>query len=540
MPKWEKYTLVLLLILFVISMAANAVLYYSKHSVLEPKTGGSITIGLTGQPQNINPVLAANQVDQSIVHMVFSGLYTYNKNGELVPDLALDYPKQSEDGKQYTIRISPDAFWHDGAPVTSKDVIFTIKTIQDSKVNSPLRPLWLSTEVRAQDLHTLTFTTQETNAAFLHNLTFGLLPEHTWNSVSPEYFASSPLNQKPLGNGPYAIRQIKRNKAGRIENISLELFAQHTHPAKIQSLLLAFYQDTSALEIAKNQNSIDAYFVVPQTENLEQLSLGPFQASSTLPSYQGLYFNTQSPFLLEAAERQALSSAISWSFILDLWKGTVKPTSTTPLGLNTQPFSKYFVYGQPAELLKNSSLRVNSQGKVTKAGLPVKLRLAAPNTYPYPEIAKQIQTDWDNLGVETDIQLLSQSDLILNVVRPRKFDALLFFQSNSVDPEAFAFWHSSQAQDPGVNITQLQSEKVDQLITKARTSTNVQERAALYQELQTVLDAEAAAILYGQAVSYTYTQAKVLGVTNTSIPDPSWLLYTSTNWYLGQDRTFQK
>ena len=71
-----------------------------------PKVGGSYTEGLVGQPSHINPLLApANAVDMDLSRLVYSGLYKFDENQNLAPDLAESNPAVSPDGKTYTVKI---------------------------------------------------------------------------------------------------------------------------------------------------------------------------------------------------------------------------------------------------------------------------------------------------------------------------------------------------------------------------------------------------------------------------------------------------
>ena len=104
-----------------------------------PGRGGIYTEGMLGQPTYINPLLATQEPDLSLTDLVFSGLYKYDQNGQLSPDLADGMPIISADQKQYTINLKHNAKWHNGKPLTADDVLFTIQTVQDPSFKSPLQ-----------------------------------------------------------------------------------------------------------------------------------------------------------------------------------------------------------------------------------------------------------------------------------------------------------------------------------------------------------------------------------------------------------------
>ena len=95
-----------------------------------PMRGGMITEGITGMPQIINPVtvspFTSPEADNDLIALVYSGLLKATPNGSLLPDLAKNY-YISENGLIYTFILKDELFWHDGKPVTSNDIKFTIQ-----------------------------------------------------------------------------------------------------------------------------------------------------------------------------------------------------------------------------------------------------------------------------------------------------------------------------------------------------------------------------------------------------------------------------
>jgi peptide/nickel transport system substrate-binding protein len=147
MGKNEKIALGLLTAAALLSLFLSLRNIYYIHTVPEPDFGGSYSEGLLGQPTYINPLLATADPDTSLTNLVFSGLYKYDNNGKLIPDLADGMPQISDDQRQYTINIKRNAKWQNGKPLTADDVIFTIGLLQDPNYKSPLWPLWQATTV---------------------------------------------------------------------------------------------------------------------------------------------------------------------------------------------------------------------------------------------------------------------------------------------------------------------------------------------------------------------------------------------------------
>ena len=110
-----------------------------------PTYGGTLIEGVLNTPAHINPLLAGGEIgseaDRDISALVYSGLLRAGANGNFVPDLAERY-EISDDGLSYTFWLKEDLEWHDGEKITADDIVFTIKTAQDSRMKSPKRASW--------------------------------------------------------------------------------------------------------------------------------------------------------------------------------------------------------------------------------------------------------------------------------------------------------------------------------------------------------------------------------------------------------------
>jgi peptide/nickel transport system substrate-binding protein len=165
------------------------------------ETGGVYAEGLIGSMLRLNPLLDYyNNVDRDVDHLLFSGLVRFDDRGFPVGDLA-DSWGISQDGTVYNFSIRQNANWHDGTPVTSDDVIFTIERMREdgSPISDDLREFWKQVEVRRLDDKSLQFRLPEAFAPFLDYLTFGVVPEHLLGDLSLSEIIDSPFNLQPVG-----------------------------------------------------------------------------------------------------------------------------------------------------------------------------------------------------------------------------------------------------------------------------------------------------------------------------------------------------
>ena len=167
--------------------------FYFKNTAIVPAPGGTLKEGVVGQPQFINPIYAQTDVDRDLVNLVFSGLMKYGKDGQIEPDLIKDYQIENQ-GRVYIITLKKSVFFHDGQPLTADDVIFTIQSIQNPDLKSPLLAKWYGVEIEKLSDYQIKFTLKNPYPAFLENLTLKILPAHIWKNVSPQNFLFSPYN----------------------------------------------------------------------------------------------------------------------------------------------------------------------------------------------------------------------------------------------------------------------------------------------------------------------------------------------------------
>ena len=149
MSRIERYFLILFVLIAFGAFLALPISAYYHYTKAVPDFGGSWIEGAIGTPQHINPLLQTNDVESDLVSLVYGGLMAYDGNGMLVPDMAESY-EISDDGLQYTFHLKRELFWHDGLPVTSDDVVFTIQLIRQ---RNPLKSLAIFSRVVVCVLH---------------------------------------------------------------------------------------------------------------------------------------------------------------------------------------------------------------------------------------------------------------------------------------------------------------------------------------------------------------------------------------------------
>jgi peptide/nickel transport system substrate-binding protein len=533
----------------VISAVGLLYILNSNLVVATPARGGSLTEGVIGSPRFINPILAVSDSDHDLTALVYSGLLHATPSGDYVPDLAQSYTV-SPDGKTYTFVIRPDATFQDGSLVTADDVAFTVQKIQDQALKSPLLANWQGVTVQVLDSHTVAFVLRSAYAPFIENLTLGIVPKALWQGVSDDEFPFSELNTSPVGSGPYKVSSIARTASGIPSSYSLTAFNNYAlGEPYLTNLTLQFYQSEAALETALKNGDVDSASGISPA-NLSTLGVNVITAP--LNRVFGVFFNQNQSTVLRLPEvRAALNNSVDRQDLVNQvlggygvpLNGPVPPSllQSAP-SLATNMSSSSLAQAAQQSLL-NAGWKMGSDGvliKTTgtgKSATTVRLQfsLATANVPELRAAAEYLKEQWAAVGAQVDVQVYDQGDLSQNVIRPRKYDALLFGEVVGRELDLFAFWDSSQRNDPGLNIAQYANSSVDKALESLRTTTDPTTRQTLLNSFSAQIAKDNPAVfLYAPDFVYSIPN-DIAGVDLGFVETPSDRFLSVAQWHVQTD-----
>jgi len=466
---------------------------------------------------------------------------------QLINNLAESYTV-SDDGKIYTITLRKNLTWSDGEPLTVADIIFTIQAIQDPIIKSSLASSLQNVKTNVIDDYTFTLELSEPFAPFLTTLTFGILPQHIWQNIQPTNFLLAELNIKPIGNGPYQFKSLTKDKQGGIRSYTLEpnpnYFGQKPYLKKIS---FKFYPDYETAIQALQDGNIDSLGSLPRGSvkskinnrlyNLYQLSL---------PQYTAIFLNPQlNEVLKNKIVRQALIIAIDRDNLVNntLSGQAKKIDGAIPPGAlgYTDNIKKYsFDSGWAAELLEQNGWPRQDDGWRHKGEAKLAITLTIPDREEYIEVANAIRDNWNNIGVETSLEVIPTFRWQKDIITTRNYQAVLASEILLLDPDPYPFWHSSQNQAPGLSLSIFANDNLDKILEQARQTIDPNFRAVKYNDFQSILAEEIYAIfLYSP--SYTYVINKdIQGFNLFEISTPAERLTDINSWYRLTDRIWKK
>jgi len=564
----ERLALYTLTIGLALSAFALLALANKASSVISPARGGSLTEGVVGPARFINPLLSISGPDKDLTALIYSGLMRATPEGALIPDLADRY-EISEDGTTYTFTLRNNLVFHDGNPLTSEDVLFTIQRAQNQDFKSARRADWEGVSVSAPDARTITFTLPHAYAPFLENATIGILPKHLWENVLAEEFPFDPLNMHPVGSGPYRVEHFDTSATGAAKRYELSSFPKFAlGEAYIKELVFLFYPNEETLIDAFNTGHADNFANISPSEIETLTRRNAHIVRVPLPRTFGIFFNqNKNPVLADAAVRAALDASIDKKQIVDeVLKGygavlegpippgilgAVNPAIPTPFQNEVQESSAPSENMEEARAILSrggwmflpaatSTAQAGDEGAGVwkKKDTILEFTLATADEPELSETAQKVAAAWKALGINVNVHVYPLSELNALVLRPRNYEAVLFGEVVGRTLDLFAFWHSSQRNDPGLNLALYTNSKVDDLLARARAITDREEREELYEQFSENVEKDRPAVfLYAPDFIYFVPEA-LRGVELGALTQPSERFLNVYQWYTDTERVW--
>lgn len=529
--RWIIRGALAILLLTVAGTLASAA---SKHLIRLPRPGGAYVEGLVGTPRLINPIMASTDVDRDLARLIYSGLLRYNDSGQLTEDLAASI-EHSPDEKTITVRLKENLRFHDGQPLTSEDVAFTIAAIQNPAWRSPLWRAFQDIEVKTPDPKTVILNIKTPTPTRIHIFTVGILPKHIWENVDPINADRAVWNIKPVGNGPFKFKSLSKTGDGTLSALKLvsnNIF--HFGAPYLDEITLRFFPGfDEALQNLK-EHSIQGISFVPTRLDNKIPTKGFTVRRMNMPHYTAIFFQDRNNAALrEIAVRHALALAIDRNAISTLAPGVVltdAPFSPGQIGFDSTLKPTPGDPKKASELLEVGGWK--KKGDVwVKGGKELGLTLTVLNEPTFLAVAQSIKQNWEAINIKVALEISQKETLVKNVIRPRAYEALLFSIVGG-DADPYPLWHSSQSDDPGLNLASIKVREIDSLLEIGRRTFDQTIRSQTYLEFQKKLQESIPAVLL-YSTPYTYVvSSRIRGLTRQIINTPSDRFIGIEKWFV--------
>lgn len=530
----------------------GARLYFSRTTI-DPAFGGVYTEGIVGSVRFLNPVLGdSSDAERVLESLVFAGLFKADYAGGVMPDLAQSVAT-STDGKTYIVTLNDNLVWHDGRPFTVEDVLFTIELIKNPELRNPLAINWEKISVDKISPQTVRFVLPASYQPFLHNLTFGILPRHLWSQVPVQNFHLADLNLQPIGAGPYRFKNLQKDKNGSDNHYTLVANRKYSGPGPyLETIVIGFFANYDDAVLALKKKEIDGLGGIPP-----ELAQGPSSSlkfryfQPVIPRYYAVFFNTDITFFKDTLVREALSRATDKKRVIsEVFSGRAKEISSpiVPGMIGAKTTESLFDPEKAKELLLKAGWKPNKDDGVLEKRLSPKdktltkfeFELLVPDTPELQKVAALIRGDWDRAGIRMRTKVVTLGEFTA-ALQARSYHAVLFGQvfATGRNPDPFPFWHSTQKNAPGLNLSLYGSTKADALLEKIRRESNEETRVKMLDEFQTIVTQDYPALfLYTPDYQYAVVPA-------FRMPDIRFLNYPAerfsrvNEWFLNTRRAWR-
>lgn len=526
-----------LTVLLIIATVMQTVGLSNAYQSKQPMPGGSYHEGIVGAFSTANPLYASGTVDIAVSRLLFAGLLRYDNNNELVGDLASGY-ERDETGKIYTVHLRPKLYWHDGKPLTADDVVFTYATIKNPDAHSTLIAGMRGVDIVKVDNNTVRFTLSSALATFPNSLTTGIIPKHVLATTPPASLRTARFNTvNPVGAGPFKWHQLLLDSAAGTTAATITLntsdvyyagkphldrFVIHTYPTDEE--LAAAYKEKRVRAVAGLSNASKLF------DDDDTTRVYSFQSTAATM----VFFNMSSTGpLSDKAVRESLMYGTDRTKIITQLGQTLRtvrePVLIGQFAFDPQYVQPLFDPAKASDILESAGWLKHDDGIRYKDNRILSFRLYAEDTPDNASTTNELKKQWRALGIKAEITL-QPSMYFQSTLQYRGYDAVLHGISIGVDPDVYAYWHSSQADGNGMNFSNYKSKTADTALEAGRTRQDVAQRTVKYKPFLKAWREDIPAVSLFRPKFYYATHGTVYGLDEHVVNTDADRYYSANQW----------
>lgn len=540
----KKFTFFVIAAAFVIlSGVLLTIQILETHTVASPTDGGTFTEGAVGQIAYLNPVLARDgSVDTDAISLLFASAYNLSET-----------IRHDDEFKIWNIRIKENARWHDGTPVTSDDIIFTVQLIKNTDTVSPLFDNWQHISTKRISERELEFEAVN-SYAFFENMLRDLrpIPKKYFADLSAANMRLSAYNMEPVGSGPFVFEKIQKRADGFVTNLFLKRnndYGAIGSIPHIEQFNLQYFENEDALMRAFNKGILDGFGTFNPFA-FDRVELNAHELQIPTSRYYGIFFNQNSNTALASENmRESISLLINKDrLVQEVFSGKALP-QTGPL---------------PEYLRSDAMLKQSSTGDVEKAhallaadgwffdeetgtwdntsseepGEPLSFTIKIPDSSLVRELARAVQKQLEESGIKIRLEIIDAQTFSDTVLKTRDYEMIIYGNILSETPDPTSFWHSNERFYPGLNFSLFENEDVDELLGRLRkTAPDSDSRNAILSNLNDIIISKTP-VVFLVSPSYLYlTRTSAIGVHIPRIATPDQRFDFIQDWYVRTKRT---
>ena len=459
-----------------------------------------LIVGYDREPDTLNRF--STHILEDIQTCVVEGLTITDEQMKVVPLLASEVPTpenggvtlRPDGGMDVVWKLRPGVKWHDGTPLTSADVKFTVDAINGPNYNPESTDGFdRIASVDTPDPLTAVVHYREIYAPYDIQFIRGMLPKHVLEGRDID--RAQDYNRNPLGTGPYRVAEWKAGEYILLERVpDYWRGAEYPH---IRRLMFRFVANTNTRINQLKSGEVHVVALVPW-DKFREISGMPSIVVHKTPgnAYEHVTLNErQVPAFTDRRVRRALLHALDRELYTRTILDGLAPVAHGPI----QPVSWAYTDGiarygfDPAEakhLLDEAGWRPGPNGIRQRDGKPLAFTLITQAGFATREnISQAIERQLRDVGVDIHVQLVDGT-AISTLWFEGRFDAMLHWWQMPADPELTTFFAADRTPPAGRNINYYKDDELTKLLYASDRTVNHEERKRLLQRAQ-VMVAEA-------------------------------------------------
>jgi peptide/nickel transport system substrate-binding protein len=431
---------------------------------------------IESSPTNLDPRVGIDAQSERIDELLFDDLLTRDEHFNVRPGLAERW--EIPDPLTYIFHLHHGVRFHDGRPLTARDIKWTFDTLLDGRIRSTKSAVYQWVErVDALDDYTVVFHLKQPFAALLWNLSDGAIGIVPFGSLQE-------VGQKPIGSGPFRFVSAEQDKDVVIERND-DYWGEKAHVPRVRFVVVPD-TTTRALELRKGSADIEANALTPDMVlTLERESnLVVQRTPGSVLTYLAL--NVRDPILKDVRVRRALAYAIDRRpMVKYLWRGFVTPAvSVLP--------PQSWAYNGDVPRYEYSPARarelLDQAGYPAVNGVRFHLTIKTSTEESARLQAAVLQQQMRDVGIALDIRTYEFATFFSDVTKGAFQMYSLRWIGGNEDPDIFEYaFHSAKFPPHGANRGFYANPRLDALIDQARKELDQNQRRQIYAEVQTIL-----------------------------------------------------
>jgi peptide/nickel transport system substrate-binding protein len=431
---------------------------------------------IESSPTNLDPRVGIDAYSERIDDLLFDDLLTRDEHFNVQPGLALSWDIPNP--LTYVFHLRHGVRFHDGRPLTSKDVKWTLDSVLSGNIMTTKSATYRFVDhIEAPDDYTVIFHMKEPSASLLWNLSDGAI------GIVP-YGSGTEQTRNPIGSGPFRFVSAQQDKEVVIERNN-EYWGEK---ARVERVRFTVVPDatTRGLELRKGSADIasNAFGADPVLTLQREPRLVVQRAPGSVMTYLAL--NCRDPILQDVRVRRALAYAIDRRPMVQyLWQNFVRPAFSVlpPESWAYNPDVPQYNY-DPA---RARSL-LDEAGYPAVNGVRFHLTMKTSTEESPRLIASVLQQQLREVGIVLDIRTFEFATFFADVTHASFQMYSLRWVGANEDPDIFEYvFHSSKFPPHGANRTFYSNPRLDTLIDKARSELDQNARKQLYAEIQMIV-----------------------------------------------------